>query len=73
MDHNGIPLYFESYQVHAAGVVVSSITEKHSHWQANSSVDEWLKQNNVSGIYDIDTRQLTQIIREKVISAVLFL
>ncbi|GJD08855.1 Protein PYR1-3, partial [Galdieria sulphuraria] len=65
VDHNGIPLYFESYEIHTAGVVVSSFTEKHSHWKAESSFDSWLKRNNVSGIYDIDTRQLTQIIREK--------
>ncbi|KAK4523440.1 hypothetical protein GAYE_PCTG60G1336 [Galdieria yellowstonensis] len=65
VDHNGMPLHFESYEIHTAGVVVSSYTEKHSHWQAASSLDDWLKKNNVSGIYDIDTRQLTQIIREK--------
>ncbi|GJQ12340.1 hypothetical protein GpartN1_g4131.t1 [Galdieria partita] len=65
VDHNGIPLYFESYEIHTAGVVVSSFTEKYSHWQADCSFDLWLKRNNVSGIYDIDTRQLTQIIREK--------
>jgi len=67
-----MPLHFESYEIHTAGVVVSSYTEKHSHWQAASSLDDWLKKNNVSGIYDIDTRQLTQIIREKVISSLSF-
>eukprot|EP00871_Galdieria_phlegrea_P003619 jgi/Galph1/4258/GphlegSOOS_G2929.1 len=65
VDHNGIPLYFESYQIHTAGVIVSSVCERFSHWQAATSLENWLVKNHVPGVFDIDTRQLTQIIREK--------
>lgn len=57
--------WFESHRIWAAGLVVGEICETPSHWQQSRTLSEWLKEHNVPGIYGIDTRELTKIIREK--------
>ncbi|CAG5127998.1 unnamed protein product, partial [Candidula unifasciata] len=64
-DSFGLPKWFESEKIHAAALVVGSLTEKYSHWSAKKSLSEWLKEQNVPGIHGIDTRALTKKIREK--------
>ncbi|MDR1406399.1 MAG: glutamine-hydrolyzing carbamoyl-phosphate synthase small subunit [Prevotellaceae bacterium] len=56
---------YESEQIHVKGLVVSGYTHEHSHWNAQKSLHEWLEENNIPGIYDVDTRALTKILREK--------
>jgi carbamoyl-phosphate synthase/aspartate carbamoyltransferase len=63
-DEYGLPTYFESREIHIAGLVVSSYSWEHSHWAAHKSLADWLKANNVPGIYGVDTRALTMKIRE---------
>ena len=63
-DEYGLPKYFESRQIHIAGLVVSSYSWEHSHWAAHKSLAAWLKENNIPGIYGVDTRALTMKIRE---------
>lgn len=46
-------------------LIVSEYSEQYSHWNAKLSLGEWLKQHKVPGLFGIDTRQLTKIIREK--------
>jgi carbamoyl-phosphate synthase / aspartate carbamoyltransferase len=61
-----IPTYFESHQIHIAGVVVASYCgEEYSHHLATSSLGTWLKEQGVPAIYGIDTRLLTKRIREE--------
>lgn len=36
-----------------------------SHWRNIKTLSKWMKEQNVPGICDIDTRALTKIIREK--------
>lgn len=36
-----------------------------SHWNSNKAISQWLKDNGIPAIYDIDTRALIKIIREK--------
>uniref|UniRef100_A0A7S2ECQ3 Carbamoyl-phosphate synthase (glutamine-hydrolyzing) n=2 Tax=Trieres chinensis TaxID=1514140 RepID=A0A7S2ECQ3_TRICV len=62
-DSHGLPLYFESKEIHIAGLVVSEYSWEHSHWAAQKSLAKWLKDNNVPGIYGVDTRALTKNIR----------
>ena len=57
--------WFESRRIWAAGLVVSELCEIPSHWSQEQTLDSWLKNEGVPGISGIDTRQLTQIIREK--------
>lgn len=63
-DDYDLPKYFESKEIHIAGLVVSSYSWEHSHWAAHTSLANWLKENNIPGIYGVDTRSLTMKIRE---------
>ncbi|KAL7541078.1 hypothetical protein ACHAXR_010615 [Thalassiosira sp. AJA248-18] len=63
-DEYNLPKFFESKEIHIAGLVVSSYSWEHSHWAARSSLADWLKENGVPGIYGVDTRALTMKIRE---------
>ena len=56
---------YESSSIHISGLIVSDYSFDFSHWNATESLDKWLKQYNVPGIYGIDTRALTKRIREK--------
>ncbi len=57
--------YFESDRVHITALIISDYSFKYNHWNAVQSLDDWLKAHQVPGIYGIDTRALTKIIREK--------
>lgn len=60
------PAHFESHEIHVAGLVVSSYAgENYSHYLATSSLGTWLKEQGVPAIYGVDTRALTQRIREE--------
>lgn len=61
----GLPKYFESYNIHVAGLVVASYTEQYSHYLATSSLGDWLKEQGIPAIYGVDTRALTQHIRNR--------
>jgi carbamoyl-phosphate synthase small subunit len=56
---------FESNQIHARGVLISNEYSGHSHHQAEATLDEFLKKNNVSGLSGVDTRALTLYLRER--------
>ncbi|EPQ29935.1 uncharacterized protein PFL1_02607 [Pseudozyma flocculosa PF-1] len=56
---------FESSRIHVAGLVVAYYSHDFSHYLANSSLGDWLKENGVPAIYGIDTRALTKRIRTK--------
>lgn len=58
------PKYFQSKKIQVAGLVVSQHCVCPSHHQSQKTLDSWLKENNVPGISEIDTRALTQKIRE---------
>ena len=50
---------------HVKGLIISDYSEKFSHWDAVKSLDEWLKEEKVPGIFGIDTRELTKMLREE--------
>ena len=54
---------FESGRIHAKGIIVKNLCENESQYKSALSLDEYLKQNNIVGLKGIDTRYLTQIIR----------
>ncbi|PLX10654.1 MAG: carbamoyl phosphate synthase large subunit, partial [Marinilabiliales bacterium] len=56
---------FESDNIHVNALIISDYSEKHHHWNASMSLGEWLKSENIPGLFGIDTRMLTKIIREK--------
>jgi aspartate carbamoyltransferase len=63
-DTHGIPVNVESHRIHATALVVADYSEQYSHWAATQTLANWLVGNNVPAIAGVDTRQLTQIIRD---------
>ena len=59
-----LPAFMESERIHPKAVVVADYSEKYSHWNAKESLSDWLKREKVPGITGIDTRRLTQVLRE---------
>ncbi len=55
----------ESSQMAAAGLVIRDLPLTYSNWRAEQSLQDFLFDNNVVGIADVDTRRLTRILREK--------
>ena len=62
---NGLEEHFEGNRIFASGLVVADYSKEYSHWDAEESLDEWLKREGVPAITGIDTRALTKILRER--------
>jgi len=55
----------ESGRVYAEGLVVRDLPRLQSSWRAEKSLGDYLVDNKVVAIADIDTRKLTRLLREK--------
>lgn len=55
----------ESSGIMATGLVIRDLPLTISSWRAEKSLDDYLQENNIIAIADIDTRKLTRILREK--------
>jgi len=55
----------ESDNIHAEGVVIRNYISKPSNFRSEENLGDFLYRNNSIGIFGIDTRQLTIILREK--------
>ena len=55
----------ECDRIWAAGLVIRDLPLLASNFRSEQSLDEYLKQRNILGIADIDTRRLTRILRDK--------
>jgi carbamoyl-phosphate synthase small subunit len=64
-DNYGIPKNFESNKIHIQALVVSDYSFHYSHWNSKKSLEDWLKEQDIPGIFNVDTRELTKKIREK--------
>ncbi|MBO4287274.1 MAG: glutamine-hydrolyzing carbamoyl-phosphate synthase small subunit [Kiritimatiellae bacterium] len=53
----------ESRKLFLSGLVIGDLTMP-SNWRSEKSLDDYLKENGISGIYGVDTRALTLHIRE---------
>lgn len=63
-EENGLSRFYESEKIHVEALVVSDYSFEYSHWNADKSLADWLKEEKVAGIYGIDTRELTKRLRE---------
>jgi len=54
----------ESTQVHAAGLVIRDLPRLASNWRAQEPLDAYLRRHGIVAIADIDTRQLTRLLRD---------
>ena len=55
----------ESKKPVAKGLVIREEISVQSNYRATDSFQNWLKKNKLVGIFGVDTRQITQILREK--------
>lgn len=62
---SGLHRYFESHKPHISGLVIADYSFEFSHWNAEKSLSDWLREYDVPGLFDVDTRALTKILREK--------
>ncbi|MBI4975715.1 glutamine-hydrolyzing carbamoyl-phosphate synthase small subunit [Candidatus Peregrinibacteria bacterium] len=63
-DKDGIEKRFESKKAQITGLIVSQYCENFSHYDAKKSLGKWLKENKIPAITGIDTRSLTQKLRQ---------
>jgi carbamoyl-phosphate synthase small subunit len=62
---DNLPLYFESECIQVRGLVVHEVCEFPSHHQSVRTLGEWLRHEEIPGIYGVDTRRLARILRER--------
>ena len=65
VDSYGIIKSFESEKIWIRGLVVTDYSENFSHWDAVQSLGDWMAAQKIPGICGVDTRLLTQILREE--------
>lgn len=64
-EEEGMLKFFESEHIHTSALIISDYSSKYNHWNAAKSLGDWLKEEKIPGLFGIDTRKLTKIIREK--------
>ena len=62
-DDDGIPKYFEADEIQARGLVIHELSHTASHWNLSMTLDEWMYNEKIPGIAEIDTRALTKKLR----------
>ena len=55
----------ESDKIQPKGLIAFDYCEEYSNWEAVKSLSQWMVEQNLTGIYGIDTRELTKILRDK--------
>ena len=62
---NHLSNLFESDKIHIQALIVNNYSYDYSHWNADLTLDKWLKKEGIPAITGIDTRMLTKKLREK--------
>jgi len=62
---DGLSTHYESEKIQATGLIISDFSFEYSHWNGAKSLSEWLIENEVPGIFGVDTREITKLVREK--------
>jgi len=60
-----LSLKLESERIHPKGLIVFDYCEEYSNWEAEKGLEQWMNEQKLTGIYGIDTRELTKILRDK--------
>jgi len=60
---NGILRHLESESIKVNGLVIHELCQRPFHWSASETLDEWLTDEKIPGIYGIDTRSLVKKLR----------
>ncbi len=62
-DEYGLPKFFESDRIQVKALLIHDLSDVASHWSCVQTLDQWLYEQKVPGIYGIDTRKLTKKLR----------
>jgi carbamoyl-phosphate synthase small subunit len=62
---NELLKFFESDKIRIKGLIISDYSHDYNHWNADSSLSDWMKDEDIPGIYGVDTRALTKKLRTK--------
>ena len=54
----------ESDRIHPKGLIIFDYCEEYSNWDAVKSLEQWMVEQELTGIYGIDTRELTKLLRD---------
>lgn len=60
-----VSAHYESEKIHVEAMIISDYSFEYSHWNGAKSLAQWLEEERVTGISDIDTRALTKHLRER--------
>lgn len=65
VDEHKLCKYFESInKIWVSALVVDELCERPSHYKLKKRLCEWMADHDIPGIYGVDTRALTKLIRE---------
>ncbi|WP_185873057.1 glutamine-hydrolyzing carbamoyl-phosphate synthase small subunit [Blattabacterium cuenoti] len=59
-----ISKFYESNKIHVSGLVVSYYSENPYHWNMDKSLSDWLYNNEIPGLYNLDTRSIVKKLRK---------
>jgi carbamoyl-phosphate synthase small subunit len=62
-DEYGLPKFFESDKIQVKALLIHDLSDIASHWSCTKTLDQWLYEEKIPGIYGIDTRALTKKLR----------
>jgi len=62
---DGLPVSFESSRIQVRGLIVHEVCDRPSHYESVRTLDEWLRDEGIPGIYGVDTRRLARNLRER--------
>jgi carbamoyl-phosphate synthase small subunit len=62
-DEYGLPKFFESDKIQVKALLIHDLSDIASHWSCEKTLDQWLYEEKIPGIYGIDTRELTKKLR----------
>ncbi len=62
---DGVSKFFESDRIHCTALIIADYSFAYSHWNSEKSLGQWLKDQQVPGLFGIDTRALTKKLREQ--------
>jgi len=54
----------ESHKIQVASFIIKDLTIEPSNHRSEQTLNEYLKDNHIAGIYGVDTRAITRIVRE---------
>jgi carbamoyl-phosphate synthase small subunit len=57
--------FFESERIQVRGLIVHESCDRPSHYQSARTLDQWLRDEDIPGIYGVDTRRLARTLRER--------